>query len=209
MIKVLFVNEVKRKPNLREVTDSDGVRYILSIDSVITSNIRPDREYSESEWNDILLSSDSRIGMDIAIDYLSRGMRTEGEIKLKLKEKKISYRAIDAIINRLIELDYINDKKYAELYINSYSDSRGKIRLRSELYSKGIDKELINNALDNLEDEETACIEVARKYFRGKTLDKKAKESLIRHLLSRGYTYDIVRNAISVIGGDVDDLPDI
>jgi len=209
MVKIASVNLVKRKTDLREVTDSEGNKYIVSCDILTINGLEEGKEFSESEWDNIIISSDRERGFEYSIDYLSRGMRTEKELKDKLKERKIHYKAASEIIRRLKELDYINDEKYAIDYINYYSSSRGKIRLRNELYLKGVEKNLIDEALSTFEDEEKSCLEIAKKFSKGVSPYGKEKEKLIRYLLSRGYGYEIIRDAIKNLGGDTDDLQDL
>ena len=46
-----------------------------------------------------------------------------------------------------------------------------------------------------------------KKYMKNKVIDRSTIEKLYRHLISKGYTYDVVRRAVSVATSeDVEDL---
>jgi regulatory protein len=209
MVKIALIGEVKRKPNLREITDNEGNKYILSADFLSMYNISLYSEYSLEEWQDIVIKSDTDRGINYAMDYLSRGQRTEREIADKLKEKKFHYKAVSNILSRLKELDYINDEKYAKDYVAYYGGSRGKIRLKSELFLKGVDRRYIDEAVAELKDEDESCLEIARRRLDGKIPEGKEKEKLIRFLLARGYTYGIIRETLKRLGGNADDISDL
>ena len=52
------------------------------------------------------------------------------------------------------EYNYIDDEIFAENYINTYSHQKGKRKLKYELISKGVDKEIIDQKLEDLIDED-------------------------------------------------------
>lgn len=209
MIKILSVNEIKRKPDLREVTDNEQNKYVVLSETVFLNNILPEASFERDEWYGILTESDYKIGLNYALDYISRGMKTQKEIKNKLFERKIRENAVEQILTRLRELDYVNDRKYALEYVGVYSDIRGSIRLRNELYLRGVDRKHIDEALDTLTDEGPAALNAALKFTKGRELDNKERERLIRHLLSRGFPYDAIKTALRQMGKETDDISDL
>lgn len=209
MIKILSVNEIKRKPDLREVTDNEQNKYVVLSETVFLNNILPEASFERDEWYGILTESDYKIGLNYALDYISKGMKTQKEITNKLFERKIRENAVEQILTRLRELDYVNDRKYALEYVGVYSDIRGSIRLRNELYLRGVDRKYIDEALDTLTDEGPAALNAALKFTKGRELDNKERERLIRHLLSRGFPYDAVKTALRQMGKETDDISDL
>lgn len=206
MVQVLNILEVKRKPNLKEIITDCG-NYYLSLDAVLTNNIRFEMSFSDEEWADIVLASDTRIGIEYSLDYLSRGMKSEKEVVEKLKLRNISGPAIELVMKRLRELQYIDDSKYAAEYVDTYKSSRGSIRLRSELILKGIDKNIINDMMIGNKEEQKFAILIAKKFT--KDIVPFDRDKLMRFMLQRGYSYQIIREAISKLGGEVDDLSDL
>ena len=89
----------------------------------------------------------------------------------------------------------------------------GPLRLRSELRRLGIPTEFIDEALEELEEEEEhstyeQVVELLRKKYRTfpQSLEqRKAFDRLMRYGLYRGYEYEEVREATRTILGDDDD----
>ncbi len=99
----------------------------------------------------------------------------------------------EEIIGRLISRGYLDDRKFAEFYVENRFVKKGvsRKRLRMELIKKGIDKQIIDEVLDGRDDEEEICKMVARK--RAKYDDEK----LIAYLCRQGFSYDLVKKIVN------------
>ena len=79
-----------------------------------------------------------------------------------------------------------------------------KINMRAtrkimELKNKGLSDEAIDGALSSIDsdrEKETAKA-VFEKYMRGKTADKPTLQKAYRHLLSKGFDYEVIKSIIS------------
>jgi regulatory protein len=55
---------------------------------------------------------------------------------------------VDSAIERLVELELLDDANYAAQYINAHSErGRGPVRLRADLRRKGVESAVIEQAL--------------------------------------------------------------
>ena len=131
---------------------------------------------------------------------LSRTVRVKnkktGEYQTKLKE---GYDAslVEPVLARLIERGYVDDERFARLWIENRSVRKGisQKKLRLELQTKGVSQDIIDNCLSEgvrNEQEELA-----------KVIAKKAKkypdeQKLIQYLLRQGFSYSDVLEALSV-----------
>ena len=55
-----------------------------------------------------------------------------------------------------------------------------------------VDEGLIQESLGQIESEYDACLAVATKYLKNRKIDEKTKEKLYRHLLGRGFEYEVI-----------------
>lgn len=96
-------------------------------------------------------------------------------------------RGLAAVIPKLIELDLLDDQKFARWWVEQRSRfrPRGRIALKSELFQKGVAREIVESALPTKEQE----LKLAKKLLAKKKLDKPRAQRL---LLSRGFSPDIV-----------------
>ena len=71
--------------------------------------------------------------------------------------------------------------------------------IKNQLMLKGVSEQNINCALENIENEDETCENVASKWLKGKPLplDKKNKEKLYRFLLGRGFEYETIKRVMN------------
>ena len=126
--------------------------------------------------------ADPKKQLNKAVHLLSFRPRSAAELK---------QRGLGAAIPKLIELDLIDDKKFAQWWVEQRCllNPRGNIGLQAELQQKGIDREIIESVLLT-KDQEVA---LAKKLLTKKNLDKSRVQ---RFLLSRGFSNDIVYQLI-------------
>ena len=86
---------------------------------------------------------------DTALSYLEHRERSTFELKSHLKSKGFQDKEIEVELQYLKELRYIDDERYCDDYIRyGRGKGRGPVRLQLELKEKGIDSELIQNAME-------------------------------------------------------------
>lgn len=145
-----------------------------------------------------------RKAMNYSLNVLAKYYKTKYEIAKKLKEKDYADDTINAVISRLAELGYLNDENYVEAYLRSKQDtSQGlnKRTLFNKLAQKGVDKELIQQCLDNANiDEYQNAMDISVKKLQSLKGDSRAKKSkLYSFLLYKGFDYEICSKVINNI----------
>ncbi len=136
---------------------------------------------------------------DYLLSYLTRSAKTEMQVRIKLKEKGFSIDDRNYAVNKAIVLNLINDEEYAISYVEFYGKARGKVRLKRELHEKGVSDAIIARVLEDKDDEQETCLAVAQKYLKNKKRDEKLKEKLLRHLMSRGFAYSIIKGVLDAL----------
>lgn len=135
-----------------------------------------------------------------ALWLLSRQAYTTAQLKARLHKKHASPEMITAVIEKLEEMKFIDDHRYAEQYILSRQHSKGKLKLRQELFQKGLDETLMTPILENLSDEqqiESAAILLNKQCNNlQKTDPRKRYAKAYAFLARRGFSGDIIRNTI-------------
>ena len=128
-------------------------------------------------------------------DYLVKG------IEEYLKRYSFKEEAIENAIDKLKSYGYINDSYYAKTSAQNLSLTKGKRYIENQLLSKGISKDKIQEALNEIKNEKEICFYQTKKWLKGKTLplDLKQKQKLFSHLVSKGFSYDSIKHAISKI----------
>ena len=112
----------------------------------------------------------------------------------KVREhKRIQYDFDDLIVKRLRERGYVDDRKFAEYYVENRFVKKGvsRKRLEMELVKKGVAREIIGEVLEGRDDAEEVRKMIAKKR------DKyESDEKLIAYLCRQGFSYDLVRELV-------------
>ena len=132
--------------------------------------------------------------------------RCHQDVRNKLRSMNMIDDAIDHIIVKLIEDDYLNESRFAITFVRGKFRIKkwGKKRLISELQKKGLSKFTINQAISEIQEEEyiRTFHELAEKRVQAlKDSDKrKQMRKLADYLLYRGWeahmVYEKVRELI-------------
>lgn len=125
--------------------------------------------------------------------------RSQGELQKRLEEKGYSDQIIDRLISDFKEEGLLDDEKFARLWARTRSQTspRGLSFIRLELLSKGIDKDIVEETIEELKkdfNEEETARELLKKRLRLVAgLDKiKAKARLFGYLKRRGFSSEVI-----------------
>ncbi len=122
---------------------------------------------------------------------------TRDHLRLKRFQKKLDYTDadIEEIIGRLVAKNYLNDRHFAEWFIENRFVKKGVSprRLEQELVKKGIDRALIDELLSNSARDEASEI----KKVIAKKSNKYNAEKLLAYLVRQGFSYDLSKELIA------------
>jgi regulatory protein len=114
---------------------------------------------------------------EYAVGTLARRMRTVRDLrrlmKARAEEGEAGERAMDAVIVRLKELNYLSDTRFAEDYtrVRKEHEKFGKRRVQQDLMMKGVEKELVASTLESAY-EDVDEVGLARQYIARKRMKK-------------------------------------
>ncbi len=185
------------------VEDPDFPEFLVSAEVVYRRSIRKGTVISFDEMKELIREDELVKARDQALFLLNYRMRTEKELRDKLKEKGFSAESIDHTLDNLTGYGFIDDEKYAELYLKDRITQRGARTLEHELAQKGVDREIAGELIARMGDaEEEAALAACEKKYRnlkGRGMDEgKIREKIYRFLLSRGYDYNMIKKVYNM-----------
>lgn len=131
-------------------------------------------------------------------------LRSEKEIYTRLKKKKFDATIIEEILSFLKNNNFINDDYFTKAWIESrLSKSISLRRLKEELKIKGIDKEIIDSQISQIKKgycESDIVTKIAQERFsklQHRIEPQKAKRRIYAYLLRRGFSPEVVIDAIN------------
>ena len=126
------------------------------------------------------------------------------EMRDKLKRWGVDADAQDRIVARLVEERYIDDERYARAFVKDKIryNKWGRRKVQQGLWQKHIDADIQERVLDDVDDSE--YLAVLRPLLKQKVKSVKASndyertQKLVRFALSRGFTFDLIRQCLDV-----------
>ena len=144
------------------------------------------QERSSAEWE--------QAARTIALRRLAAAPRSCAQIRESLTERGVPPVITEHVIERFTEVGLLDDQAFARSWVLSRSQSRGLARsaLRRELLAKGVDTDLIDVALAQVDDEAELrrAMDVASRrasHLRGESRGT-AVRRLSAYLMRRGYS---------------------
>ena len=145
-----------------------------------------------------------------AAAYCTLCERCISEVSTKLAAWGVPADEQQKIIERLQQEGFIDETRYCRAFVNDKVrfNRWGRIKIRAALSEKRLPRELVNEAIDNIDDEQytTSLAEVIaskRKELKGKN-DRATQQKIIRHAASRGYEPSLIFKALNYTGDEMD-----
>ena len=137
------------------------------------------------------------------VNYCVYQDRCHSEIEQKMRDFLLIPEAKEEIFLYLIKENYLNEERFTRSYIRGkfYIKHWGKTKIKMNLKQKGITEKLISKSMDEIHHEDyiNTVNKIYQEYFsKQKGLKEYQKKSkTIRHLMSRGYEYDVILEVIN------------
>ena len=131
----------------------------------------------------------------------------EQEMRDKMKRWELDETVQNRVIDRLTKERYIDNERYARAFVKDKIryNKWGRRKVQQALWLKRIDDDIQQRVLDEIDEKE--YLDVLRPLLKQKRKSIKAQsdyelnQKLVRFALSRGFTFDIIRQCL-----DVDDI---
>ena len=126
-----------------------------------------------------------------AMHILERTDKTEAQLRRKLEESEYPKEAVESAIAYVTSYGYLDDRRYAEHYIEWKKQGKGKARLKMELVQKGISREIIEEVLESTdfgESREMIRQIILKKRKTDIPINEKEKQRLYGFLMRKGFS---------------------
>lgn len=184
---------------------NDEFLFACSNELVYYHNLKKGLELEKDKIIEVVEEDNYIKAKNAALKILERSYKTEKEMYDKLLSKEYDDKTIQRVIKFLKEYSFVDDIRYAELYIKDKIKVHGKSKIKFSLVNKGISEEIIESKLNTIsnEQEELTALKLGEKKY--KTLIKseknylKLKKKLSDYLLRNGYNFSIINKVVNSI----------
>lgn len=189
----MIVTDIKPVAKQKFQIEIDGQpAFVLYKGELFRYHLEQDREIEECIYTEIVDEILTKRAKLRAMHLLQKMDRTKWELERKLQESGYPQVVVKRALEYVESFHYIDDKRYAAMYIQSQKTKKGKARIKMELMRKGISAELIAEVFSETENEidtrEAIRSLIEKKCSYSEEMDEKEKRRLYGFLLRRGFS---------------------
>ena len=197
---ITAIKKQVKNPDRYSVFIDTRYSFSLSSEALLSSGLIVGQELTAEELKQQKEQSADDKMYNACLNLIARRMRSKGEIELYLKRKKVSPTLLSNILNKLSEKGLIDDKKFANSFINDRNllkpTSRRKLIL--ELRSKNVPGDISNEVTeDDNQQEKTNLIRIVENKRRQSKY--KDDQKLMQYLSRQGFNYSDIKEVLADI----------
>ena len=178
------------------MTFDDGTETEVGATQIADFTLFAGREISAEEYAELRESAALGSSKVRAMRILGSRNMSARQVEERLVSKGESSEIARETVEWLERIGAVNDEEYASAIVRHYiAKGYGLARIKSELFKRGIERDLWEKALSDLEGMEEAAFDFVVNKLQG----AHGKDDIRRAtnaLLGRGYSYDEVRAAV-------------
>lgn len=202
--KIIDIKPQVRNPQRKTLIFDDGSVFGISEDVFISHKFEIGSEISEDLFNETINDELKVKVYNSALRLLAYRMRSCAEMKRRLAEKKYPKNTIEEIIDKLLNIGYLNDTEFAEAFAHDKVKSKkiAPITLRMEFIPHKIDSEILEKTIKKIyekypiSDLIKQLLEKKKIQF-GMKLEQKTKKRIQDLLKRKGFSWNEISTVFS------------
>ena len=187
------------------LTLADGEEIKTTLGVVAAFRLYSEKELFDAELSELRAASSLALCKSRALEMINRRPLSKKELADKLREKGESAEDSESCAAWVEEIGLINEADYAGMIVRHYAEKGcGAGRIRTELFRRGIPRELWEDALTQMPEQSDKL----QRYIASRLTDpedraqvKKVSDGLYR----RGYSWDEIRHALEEFRANIED----
>ena len=200
-----IITEIEPQKNGKRVNIYLDGKFGFGIDltNLVLLDLKVNQELSEEKVAEIIKKAEFQKTYDYLLKFATLRPRSEAEVKNWLSRKKVHSSLYLKLLKKLINLNLLDDEKFAEWWVGQRLQFRSKSKreLEQELRIKGITKEIIEKVLQESEVDENkaARAQLAKNLYRFEKYDKKIRNLKTAQFLARkGFGWEVIQKILKV-----------
>jgi regulatory protein len=165
----------------------------------VAAGLKVGQQLSPMDIEDLQRKEQTEQAKKNAIRFVSYRPRSVYEVQTHLQKKNFEEETIDFVVEYLTKLDLLDDVAFARYWVEQRETFRPRSRfaLGQELRQKGINRGIIEDVLEDVDETAAARRAVEKKAPRWAGLPEDAfKEKMAGFLQRRGFSYEVIRETL-------------
>jgi len=194
-----------QKRNRRRISVFLDGEYAFGLQHSVAAGLSVGQTLSVEEIEELQEQDEIELARDRVLNFLSYRPRSCAETERYLQRRGVSPATSAAVVERLLQAGLLDDEAFAQYWVENREQfrPRGARALRSELYQKGVPDKLIEAAIGDVDEAESAYRAARQRARRMEHLDYQTfRRRLGGYLSRRGFGYDTVKATVNRLWGE-------
>lgn len=199
----MIVTDIRELDKKRSKIYLDGdFAFVLYKGEIREYKIAVGQEMSPNAYDEVMTIVLPKRAKLRAMNLLQKKDYTEKQLRDKLSDGEYPQEFIDDAIAYVKSFNYIDDERYARDYISYHMATRSRNRIIQDLTGKGISKDVYQDILEELyQDDEGAEIEqikklLVKKHYDPDMTEYEDRQKIMAFLMRKGYNSSDIRRAM-------------
>ena len=204
MQELLVTEVIPREKGRTSIRFDNGMEVLLYKGEVRKLGLEEQTVISREKYDEIIYEILGTRAKKRAMFLLERMDRTEHQLRDKLMQNGYPAVCVDLAIDYVKKYHYIDDLRYATNYISYQQKRKSRQKLKIDLLTKGIDKNVIEQALDEAfdSDEQIKIRQLLeKKHYDPMECDRKEKQKTYQYLMRRGFKGSDILHVMKIWDG--------
>ncbi len=180
----------------------DNLKIKLEIEVVQKYRLYYEQAYDIS-YDEILNDNKYYFYYKLALKRLAK-MQSRKMLENYLIEKQIDKSTLNKVINRLLELKYLDDYEYAKNYLNLKMYQYGPLRLENKLIEDGVHPQIIKELISKIDEGEILSNLLVKDLTKINQSIYNFKQKLVRKYYMKGFNLSLINEMLSNLLENID-----
>lgn len=197
-MKITSIQNQVKNVNRYSIFVDGEYSFSLSADALLESRLVSGDELSEADIRAFKKLSAEDKAFNLALAYVVRRMRSEGELRDYFKRKEYAPELAEQITTRLKKLNFVDDEEFARRWVENRRllKATSTKKLRLELRQKKVSNDIIQKVLEEDETDERSVLRELVEKKRKQSKYRDDPQKLMRYLASQGFSYDDIKQVL-------------
>lgn len=198
-MRITAIKKQIKNPERVSVFIDGKYEFSLSLDQLLQQKLKQGDELDKADVKRLKkVSADGKLRMR-SVEWLLNRPHSEREFRDYLYRKKAEPELIESFVKEFSKRGYLDDQKFGKWFIELQKRrAKSNRAIRSELFKKGLSRELVDELLEGESDDESERLK--------KLIEKKRKAAryrndplrLAKYLTSQGFSYSLVKEQLNL-----------
>ena len=201
-----IINAQKARGSQVKIIFDNESEILLDKEYFLNSTLSIGLDLDESEIDKIKVESDFIRAKARAVYYLSNGDLSKKSLTQKLKTAGFLEQNVQKAVERMVQLGYVDDYKYALRLAESFKNQNiSLLEAKHKMYEKGIPNDVINEAIASYDADPVEQIKnIITKKYSAKLNTPENVNKVFSALVRKGFSFADVKTALRLYAEDIE-----